>query len=64
MRGNRSHVREEPEKGDPSVVMKVLKQRFARRMRKKRSAKKFALWADDHDEHVWQKRFYDFNVYT
>lgn len=54
----------EPEKGDPSVVMKVLKQRFARCVRKKRSAKQFALWANTDDEHVWQKRFYDFNVYT
>ena len=45
-------------------MMKVLKQRFARRVHKKRSAKQFALWADADDDHVWQKRFYDFNVYN
>ena len=54
----------EPEKGDPSVVMKVLKQRFARCVHKKQSAKQFALWADAGDDHVRQKRFYDFNVYN
>jgi putative transposase len=54
----------EPEKADPSVVMKVVKQRFARRVRKKRSAAQGDLWADVEDEHVWQKRFYDFNVWS
>jgi putative transposase len=53
----------EPEKCDPSVVMKVLKQRFARRVRKRRNNAQFFLWADADEEHVWQKRFYDFNVY-
>jgi putative transposase len=42
----------EPEKGDPSVVMKVLKQTVARRLLK------------DGSDHFWQKRFYDFNVYS
>ena len=54
----------EPEKGDPSVVMKVVKQRFARRVRKKKSTAQMDLWARADDEHVWQKRFYDFNVWT
>ena len=54
----------EPEKGDSSVVLKVVKQRFARLMRKKRSATQFDLRADAHDENVWQKRFYDFNVWN
>jgi putative transposase len=40
--------------GEPSVVMKVVKERFTRQLRKR--------------EHflgpVWQKRFYDFNVCT
>jgi REP-associated tyrosine transposase len=53
----------EPDKGDPSVVMKVLKQRFARLVRKRRRTGQLELWADE-DEHVWQKRFYDFNVWT
>ena len=54
----------EPEKGDPSVVMKVVKQRFSRQVRKKRCARQMALWEEDGPEHVWQKRFYDFNVYN
>src|SRR5882672_9809798 len=53
----------EPEKGDPSLVMKVVKQRFARRVHKKRSSTQLKLWASD-DDHVWQKRFYDFNVWN
>ena len=54
----------EPEKGDPSVVMKVVKQRFARKVRGKRAGAQLALWAEEGIEHVWQKRFYDFNVWT
>jgi hypothetical protein len=44
--------------------MKVVKQRFARMVHKKRSSTQMDLWADDESEHVWQKRFYDFNVWT
>jgi len=51
----------EPEKGDPSVVMQVLKQRFARQV----------LQAQDRlgdrmleEGHVWQRRFYDFVVWS
>ncbi len=44
--------------------MKVVKQRFSRQVRKKRCARQMALWAEDGPEHVWQKRFYDFNVYN
>ena len=46
----------EPEKGDPSVVMKVVKQRFARRVGKKKNARQMDLWAKGDDGHVWQKR--------
>ena len=51
----------EPEVGDPSVVMKVVKQRFARRLK--------SLSGQDGREGgdvqaVWQKRFYDFNVWS
>jgi len=56
----------EPEQGDPSVVMKVVKQRFARRFnqtRRRPVAAQMALW-DSHPERVWQKRFYDFNVWS
>lgn len=41
----------EPDFTDPSVVMKVLKQRFPRYVAKKSD-----------ESRIWQKRFYDFNV--
>jgi putative transposase len=51
----------EPEKGDPSVIMQVLKQRFAGQV----------LQAQDQlgdrmleEGHVWQRRFYDFVVWS
>ena len=54
----------EPETGDPSVVMKVIKQRFARAvLHKLRSSPAQAeLWPEA--AHVWQRRFYDFNVWS
>ena len=55
----------EPEVGDPSLVMKVVKQRFARRVRKPhRHAAQAVLWPESADAHIWQKRFYDFNVWS
>lgn len=59
----------EPERGDPSVVMKVLKQSFARRLLKRRRAsgdpRQSWLWKNALTEgHVWQHRFYDFVVFT
>jgi putative transposase len=57
----------EPQKGNPSTLMQVLKQRFAqrvlRRTRRAPSAAQAWLW-DDGPMHVWQARFYDFNVWT
>ncbi len=57
----------EPEHGDPSRVMQALKQGFARRvlktLRRRRMAAQGELFAAA-TEHVWQKRFYDFNVFT
>jgi putative transposase len=56
----------EPEVGDPSVVMKVVKQRFARRLnqlRKRTASAQMVLWDFTLDS-VWQKRFYDFNVWS
>ena len=56
----------EPEVGDPSVVMKVIKQRFTRQLNRKRrrtSSAQTALW-EAAPEPVWQKRFYDFNVWS
>ena len=43
-----------PAVGDPSVVMKVVKERFSRLLRKREVV----------SDRVWQKRFYDFNVCT
>ena len=54
----------EPDIGDPSTVMKVLKMRFARHLHKDESHS-FAYNAKEWGtplELVWQKRFYDFNV--
>jgi putative transposase len=55
----------EPERGTPSTVMQVVKQRFARSVlrRKKRSSAQAELWPES-EEHVWQRRFYDFNVWS
>jgi putative transposase len=56
----------EPEVGDPSVVMKVVKQRFARRLNqshKRTSSAQTELWGATPDP-LWQKRFYDFNVWS
>ena len=51
----------EPETGDPSVVMKVIKQEFARTVhRRDRRAGRF----EGEAQNVWQRRFYDFNVWT
>jgi putative transposase len=50
----------EPELGDPSGVVQLLKQRTAQRILKSiRGAEKPAT-----EQHVWQRRFYDFNVFT
>jgi len=55
----------EPEVGDPSVVMKVVKERFTRQLNQHRKppSAQTALWDSTLDS-VWQKRFYDFNVRT
>jgi putative transposase len=59
----------EPERGDPSVVMKILKQSFARhlleRWRGGVHPRESTLWKFPPTEgHVWQHRFYDFVVFT
>ena len=55
----------EPERGDPSKAMQVLKQRVARRLlrRKRAPAGQGVLFATAVD-HFWQRRFYDFNVWS
>ena len=55
----------EPEQGTPSTVMQVLKQRFARSVlgKKKRNRAQREFWPEP-EQHVWQRRFYDFNVWS
>jgi len=55
----------EPELGTPSTVMQVLKQRYARRRLRKRRRKagQGELWPEA-EQRVWQRRFYDFNVWS
>jgi putative transposase len=54
----------EPVRGTQSTVMQVLKQRYARRvLGKKRNTAQGKLWPDE-PQHVWQRRFYDFHVWS
>jgi REP-associated tyrosine transposase len=59
----------EPAKGNPSVVVQVLKQRVSRRLRRKKRAPtaqlnlNFAVGGDLLPR-FWQRRFYDFNVWS
>ncbi len=55
----------EPEQGTLSTIVQVVKQRFARRVlgRKRRKSGQLNLWVED-EPHVWQTRFYDFNVWS
>ena len=54
----------EPERGTPSTVMQVLKQRYARHLlrKKRRKSGQAELWPQQ-EQRVWQRRFYDFNVW-
>ena len=59
----------EPKRGNPSLVLAALKQTFARRSPKvsqyRINSKDSALWSTPLAEgHVWQRRFYDFVVFT
>ncbi len=55
----------EPQLGDPSIVMQALKIGFARRLLcAARRHNQPLLWKRDGSAHVWQRRFYDFNVWT
>ena len=51
----------EPEMGDPSVVMKVIKERFSRQVHAEEGN---VPEGAPPPLPVWQKRFYDFNVWT
>jgi putative transposase len=59
----------EPKRGNPSTVMQVVKQRFARRVlggrRKRRGPGQGQLWEIRVEEgRIWQRRFYDFVVWS
>ena len=58
----------EPEIGNPSTVMQVLKQRTARALlprRKRRDPRQGKLFGEEAQPRAfWQARFYDFNVWT
>ena len=61
----------EPKISTPSTVMQVFKQRVSRALRAKArrrtSANQMRLWSADPEnapKSFWQRRFYDFNVYT
>jgi len=59
----------EPEQSNHSIVLQVLKQRFARelleKLRKRQTRPDGSLWNTvlEHG-HVWQRRFYDFVVWN
>jgi putative transposase len=59
----------EPEKGTPSTVVQVLKQRVSRRLRRKRRrpSPQLSLAFEREEDSLpcfWQRRFYDFNVWS
>jgi putative transposase len=57
----------EPEKENPSVAIQALKLSFARRMRTqtlRRGRLQAELWEEMPPVHIWQRRFYDFNVWS
>ncbi len=57
----------EPEQDNPSRVMQAIKQGFARRVLKSLRRRRVGAQGELFSvaaEHVWQKRFYDFNVFT
>jgi putative transposase len=60
----------EPERGNASLVMQAVKQGFARRVLRSTSDRRQTKlagnveFADGLSDHVWQRRFYDFVVFT
>jgi putative transposase len=56
----------EPEKKNPSIVVQAVKLGFARRLlaaARRRNRRQRSLF-DHAPQHIWQARFYDFNVWT
>ncbi len=55
----------EPTHGKLSVAMQVLKQRVSSACRKrKKRAGQLNIWQDEKEPAFWQRRYYDFNVYS
>jgi putative transposase len=61
----------EPKVGTPSTVMQVLKQRVARSLQRKRRRRRdpnqMQFWTEapkEASQSFWQRRFYDFNVWS
>jgi REP-associated tyrosine transposase len=54
----------EPEQGTPSTVMQVVKQRFAHRVLRTKRWNAAQSELRPEQAHVWQRRFYDFNVWS
>jgi putative transposase len=59
----------EPATGTPSTVIQVLKQRVSRRLRHRRPTRANQLKLDFSNDDIlprsfWQRRFYDFNVWS
>jgi putative transposase len=59
----------EPERANPSVVMQALKQSFARnllrRLGTRADSRQGTLWNSPLESgHIWQRRFYDFVVFS
>ena len=57
----------EPQRGTPSTVMQAVKLGLARRVlaerKRQRTSGQRELW-EGGPEHIWQARFYDFNIWT
>ena len=59
----------EPEEGDLSTALQVLKQQVARILlkkprKRKRAQLQLGFAGLDEERHLWQRRFYDFNVWS
>jgi putative transposase len=55
----------EPAKRNGALLMQVLKHRVSRRCRrKKRSSDQMTLWENPTPRRFWQRRYYDFNVFS
>jgi len=52
----------EPERSTVATVLQVLKQRTATRLLPRVSRGPASLWSEE--PHLWQKRYYDFNVWS